>query len=70
MNAIAHAVEALYAKDANPVVSLMAEEGIRALSRSLPRLMEQPQDRDPRRCAIRRLVVRLHLGAGRHGAAP
>jgi maleylacetate reductase len=48
LNAIAHAVEALYAKDANPVVSLMAEEGIRALSRSLPRLMEQPQDRDPR----------------------
>jgi maleylacetate reductase len=44
MNAIAHAVEALYAKDANPVVSLMAEEGIRALASSLPRLIEQPGD--------------------------
>ncbi len=36
MNAIAHAVEALYAKDGNPVISLMAEEGIRALSSALP----------------------------------
>jgi alcohol dehydrogenase class IV len=36
MNAIAHAVEALYAKDGNPVVALMAEEGIRALASSLP----------------------------------
>src|SRR5271154_4701486 len=31
MNAIAHCVEALYAEDANPIISLMAEEGIRAL---------------------------------------
>jgi maleylacetate reductase len=37
MNAIAHAVEALYAVDGNPVVSLMAEEGIRALAQALPR---------------------------------
>lgn len=37
MNAIAHAVEGLYAVDGNPVVSLMAEEGIRALSSALPR---------------------------------
>ena len=28
MNAIAHSVEALYAQDANPIVSLMAREGI------------------------------------------
>src|SRR5947209_6710024 len=28
-NAIAHAVEALYAEDNNPITSLMAEEGIR-----------------------------------------
>ena len=32
MNAIAHAVEGLYAVDGNPIVSLMAEEGIRALA--------------------------------------
>ncbi len=36
MNAIAHAVEGLYAVDGNPVVSLMAEEGIRALAAALP----------------------------------
>lgn len=38
INALAHAAEALYAKDANPVISLMAEESIRALGRSLPQL--------------------------------
>lgn len=37
MNAIAHAVEGLYAVDGNPMVSLMAEEGIRALAAALPR---------------------------------
>ena len=36
MNAIAHAVEGLYAVDGNPIVSLMAEEGIRALAQALP----------------------------------
>jgi maleylacetate reductase len=35
MNAIAHAAEGLYAKDGNPVMSLMAEEGIRALARGM-----------------------------------
>lgn len=37
MNAIAHGVEALYAADGNPVISLMAEEGIRALAAALPK---------------------------------
>ena len=37
MNAIAHAIEALYARDGSPVISLMAEEGIRALAHALPR---------------------------------
>jgi alcohol dehydrogenase class IV len=36
MNSIAHCVEALYARDANPIISMMAEEGIRALAKSLP----------------------------------
>ena len=36
MNAIAHAVEALYARERNPVISLLAEEGISAVSRALP----------------------------------
>ena len=37
MNAIAHAVEGLYAVDSNPIISLMAEEGIRALATALPK---------------------------------
>lgn len=39
MNAIAHAVEGLYAVDGNPIVSLMAEEGIRAFASALPKGM-------------------------------
>ncbi len=47
MNAIAHAVEGLYARDRNPISSLMALEGIRALAASLPRLTGgAPQDQD------------------------
>ncbi len=42
MNAIAHCVEALYAQSANPVISLMAEDGIRALADSLPRVVREP----------------------------
>jgi maleylacetate reductase len=38
LNAIAHAVEGLYARDRNPISSLMALEGIRALASALPRL--------------------------------
>jgi alcohol dehydrogenase class IV len=41
MNAIAHCVEALYAQDANPIVSLMAEEGIRTLAHSLPTVVRE-----------------------------
>jgi maleylacetate reductase len=52
MNAIAHAVEALYASDANPVTSLMAEEGIAALGRALPRIIEAPSDKAGRRDAL------------------
>jgi len=44
MNAIAHCVEALYAQDGNPIVSLMAEEGIRALAASLPIITKNPND--------------------------
>lgn len=44
INAIAHAVEALYAKDRNPVISLMAEEGIRALAAALPVIVRDPAD--------------------------
>ena len=48
LNAMAHAVEALYAKDRNPITSWMAEEGIRAFAASLPRIVADPGDRDAR----------------------
>jgi maleylacetate reductase len=48
MNAVAHAVEALYAPDATPIVSLMAEEGARALLGALPVLVGAPGDLDAR----------------------
>jgi maleylacetate reductase len=44
VNAIAHSVEALYAPDGNPVISLIAEEGIRALAASLPAVAKEPHD--------------------------
>src|SRR5579872_5826120 len=52
MNAIAHAVEALYAKDGNPILSLMAEEGVRALASALPRIKTDAADREARADAL------------------
>lgn len=44
LNAMAHAVEGLYARDGNPVLSLMAEEAIRALGAALPVIAASPRD--------------------------
>jgi maleylacetate reductase len=44
MNAMAHAVEALYARDRNPVTDILAEEAIRAMSQSLPKIVNEPGD--------------------------
>ncbi|CAB3964123.1 maleylacetate reductase [Burkholderia cenocepacia] len=52
LNAIAHAAEGLYANNANPVMSLMAEEGIRALARGLPGVRRDPADLDARSDAL------------------
>jgi len=52
MNAIAHCVEALYAHDGNPIISLMAEEGIRALAASLPRVVSDGRDIEARTDAL------------------
>jgi maleylacetate reductase len=52
MNAIAHCVEALYAPDGNPIVSLMAREGIRALAESLPLVVREPGDLEARSKAL------------------
>ena len=48
LNAMAHAAEALYAQDRNPVSTLMAVEGLRALRGALPVLVQQPRDLDAR----------------------
>lgn len=48
MNAIAHAVETLYAADGSPITTLMAEEAIRALATALPRIVEVPSDAEAR----------------------
>lgn len=52
INAIAHAVEALYAPDGNPIISLMAEEGIAALARALPVIVREPSQRAARSDAL------------------
>ncbi|CAL8481579.1 maleylacetate reductase [Caballeronia sp. S22] len=44
LNAIAHAAEGLYAPDGNPVMSLMAEDGIRALAAGLRGIKSDPQN--------------------------
>jgi maleylacetate reductase len=52
INAIAHAAEGLYATDGNPVMDLMAEEGIRALGRALPLVRANPKDLSARGDAL------------------
>ncbi len=52
MNAIAHAVEALYAKELDPVIALLAQDGIRALARALPVINDRPDDREARSDAL------------------
>ena len=44
LNAIAHAVEGLYAQDRNPITALMAAEAIRALRKALPAIVQAPRD--------------------------
>lgn len=52
MNAIAHAVEALYAREGNPIISLLAVEGIGALAGALPAIMRDPADKAARGSAL------------------
>jgi maleylacetate reductase len=52
MNAIAHCVEGLYGRNANPVMSLLAVEGIRALACSLPVVVKQPTNIEARAEAL------------------
>lgn len=48
LNAMAHAVEAAYARDRNPVSSMLAVEGVRALRDALPVIVADPRNADAR----------------------
>ena len=52
LNAIAHAAEGLYAADGNPVMDLLAGEGIEALGRALPAIRANPRDLQARSDAL------------------
>jgi maleylacetate reductase len=52
LNAIAHAMEALYAPDRNPVIEAMVREALPAFRDALPVLIRAPQDRDARADAL------------------
>lgn len=52
INAIAHAAEALYAFDANPIMNLMAKEGIAAMGRALPAIKKVANDLQARTDAL------------------
>jgi hypothetical protein len=69
LNAMAHAAEALYAPDRNPIISLMAADAIRALCHALPVIARNPDDRDARLGPLRRLAVRRGVGRNVDGSA-
>jgi maleylacetate reductase len=48
LNALAHAAEALYAEDRNPVIALMSAEAVRALAEALPAVVRDPSDVEAR----------------------
>ncbi|PSS15269.1 hypothetical protein M430DRAFT_104788 [Amorphotheca resinae ATCC 22711] len=52
VNAIAHAVEALYARNTNPIISLLALEGTQALASSLPDIVASPSSVPARQKAL------------------
>jgi maleylacetate reductase len=52
LNALAHAAEALYASNANPITTLLAEEAIRVLAGALPRAVRAGSDLEARGDAL------------------
>jgi alcohol dehydrogenase class IV/protocatechuate 3,4-dioxygenase beta subunit len=53
VNAMAHAVEALYSPDANPVIDGFALQALRGMAGALPRIAQDPSDVDAREAALR-----------------
>ena len=52
LNAVAHAVESLYAPDCSPIVSMMGEEGARAMTAALPAIVADGSDSGARAQAL------------------
>jgi maleylacetate reductase len=52
MNAMAHCVEALYAQNPNPILTWIAEEGIRSLAKGLPMVVKEPSNLEARSLAL------------------
>lgn len=52
INAIAHAIEALWAAEANPIISNLALQGIEAVGKSIPLIRIDSTDRDSRSNAL------------------
>ena len=52
MNAIAHAVEALYALEVGPIATAAAEAALRSLARALPAVVARPDDIEARTLAL------------------
>lgn len=52
INALAHAIEALYARNPNPITTIMALEAIKSLSTSLPEVVVCPASRSAREAVL------------------
>jgi maleylacetate reductase len=59
MNAIAHAVDAMYARDASPLVTTMAVQAVELLAHALPAIVRAPRD----------MTARTEASYGAHLAA-
>ncbi len=70
INAIAHAAEGLYSVDSNPIMDLMAEEGIRAIGRALPAIKKEATNKEARSDALYGAwlcgIVLGHIGMALH----
>lgn len=52
LNAMAHGLEGLYARDGSPIFSVLAAEGLRAFAEALPALVRDGEDQDARDLAL------------------
>lgn len=52
INAMAHAVESLYASNTNPILRMMALEGVKSLAGSLPIIVANPKEENARSEAL------------------